>query len=139
MCVAVNDIHNIAPKGWHAPTDADWKELEMYLGMSQSEVDKEDVLRGTDEGGKLKEAGTIYWDSPNTGASNKSGFSALPGGYRHDNGNFYYLGNRTLIWSSTEYNSSYTWSRRLRYNYSDIYRDYYNKHYGFSVRLVRDN
>ena len=59
---AVNDSRNIAPAGWHVPTDDDWKELEMYLGMSQSEADDIDY-RGTDEGGNVKETGTEHWNS----------------------------------------------------------------------------
>ena len=76
---AVTDSRNIAPAGWHVPSDAEWKQLEMYLGMSQSEADATG-WRGTDEGGKLKEVGTMHWNSPNTGATNESGFTALPGG-----------------------------------------------------------
>jgi uncharacterized protein (TIGR02145 family) len=79
---AVDDSRTIAPKGWHVPTDEEWKELEMYLGMSQSEAD-DTYWRGTDEGGKLKATGTEYWNSPNEGANNESGYSALPGGFRH--------------------------------------------------------
>lgn len=60
---AVDDSRNLAPEGWHVPTDEEWKELEMYLGMSQSEAD-DTGYRGTDEGGKLKEVGTTHWQSP---------------------------------------------------------------------------
>ena len=84
---AVTDNRKIAPVGWHVPTDDEWKELEMYLGMSQSDAD--DVgWRGTDEGGKLKETGTAHWISPNTGATNESGFTALPSGNRFYDGTF---------------------------------------------------
>ena len=83
---AVNDIRNIAPEGWHVPTDEEWKELEMYLGMSQTEAD-DTGYRGTNEGGKLKEAGTTHWETPNTGATNETGFSALPGGCRSNQHN----------------------------------------------------
>ena len=64
---AVEDIRKLAPKGWRVPTDKEWKKLEMVLGMSQSEADSIDY-RGTDEGGKLKATGTVYWNTPNTGA-----------------------------------------------------------------------
>jgi len=70
---AVADMGNIAPAGWHVASDAEWKQLEMYLGMSQTESDQTG-WRGTDEGGKLKEIGTVHWISPNTGATNESGF-----------------------------------------------------------------
>ncbi|PWI46430.1 hypothetical protein CEE45_16860 [Candidatus Heimdallarchaeota archaeon B3_Heim] len=69
------------------PSDDEWKELEMYLGMTQAQVDATD-WRGTNEGGKMKETGTTHWPSPNTGATNESGFSALPGGYRNYTGFF---------------------------------------------------
>jgi uncharacterized protein (TIGR02145 family) len=79
---AVYDERQIAPAGWRVPDDMDWMQLEMYLGMSQSEAFAE-RWRGTVEGGKLKEAGTLHWRNPNEGATNLSGFSALPAGYRY--------------------------------------------------------
>jgi uncharacterized protein (TIGR02145 family) len=134
---AVNDIRNIAPVGWHVPTDDEWKQLEMYLGMSQSQANATG-WRGTDEGGKLKEAGTIHWIFPNTGATNSSGFTALPGGYRSSNGSFYDVGYVGNWWSSTEYNSGSAWQRRLYYTYIQVGNEYFEKHGGFSVRCVRD-
>jgi uncharacterized protein (TIGR02145 family) len=134
---AVDDSRNIAPAGWHVPTDEEWKQLEMYLGMSQAEADGSG-WRGTDEGGKLKETGTTHWPSPNTGATNESGFTALPGGYRYSNGSFYGMGSYALFWSSTEISSGYAWNRNLDYSYSQVYRSSLDKHDGFSVRCVRD-
>jgi uncharacterized protein (TIGR02145 family) len=140
---AVNDSRGLAPEGWHVPTDEEWKQLEMYLGMSQSEADGK-YLRGTDEGGTLKATGTIeggdgLWFSPNTGATNDSGFSALPGGDRYgDYGPFYSLGSLARYWSATELNSYHAWYRRLAYNNSQVYRGNYYKQDGFSVRCVRD-
>jgi uncharacterized protein (TIGR02145 family) len=134
---AVNDSRNIAPIGWHVPTDEEWKELEMSLGMSQSEADDTE-WRGTDEGGKMKEAGTSHWYSPNTGATNSSGFTALPGGYRRLNGAFDLLGYITSFWSSSGGPSNSAWFRHLNYPNSDIYRDYANKKVGYSVRCLRD-
>ncbi len=130
--------HNIAPQGWHVPTDEDWKELEMFLGMSQTEVDSI-PWRGTDEGGKLKETGTTHWNAPNTGATNESGFSALPGGcHWHDNGNFLSIYQMAKFWSSTEYNNDSAWYRTLWYNGSQVGRTRSGKRYGYSIRLVRD-
>jgi len=137
---AVDDSRNIAPAGWHVPTDEEWKQLEMYLGMSQAEADGTGY-RGTDEGGKLKEAGTTHWISPNTGATNESGFSALPGGYRYHFGYFNDMGFYAYFWSSTEYDDYYAWYRILLCNYAEVYRYYtnYYKQVGFSIRCVRDD
>jgi uncharacterized protein (TIGR02145 family) len=132
---AVADPRNIAPEGWHVPTDDEWKQLEMHLGMSQAEADG-GGLRGTDEGGKLKDT-TVHWASPNTGATNESGFSGLPGGSRIDNGNFSNMGNVGFFWTATE-SSSYAWYRTLHYLYSQVPRGATYKHRGFSVRCVRD-
>ena len=134
---AAADIRNLAPAGWHIPTDAEWKQLEMYLGMSQAQADATG-WRGTDEAGKLKEAGTTHWNSPNTGATNESGFSALPGGYRNDVSNFGYMGIYANFWPSTGINSNYAWYRSLYYYSSQVNRSYGNKQRGFSVRCVRD-
>lgn len=127
---AVDDSRNIAPAGWHVPSDYEWKKLEMYLGMSQAEAD-DGAWRGTDEGGKLKEVGTTHWQSPNTGATNESGFTALPGGYREGDGTFYDMGHLAYFVSSS-------WRRALWYNNSEIARSIHGKHYGFSVRCVKD-
>lgn len=142
---AVNDSRNIAPSGWHVPSEAEWRELEMYLGMSQSEADTVG-WRGTDEGGKLKETGTTYWHNPNTGATNESGFSALPGGKRSYNGHYYVnnigsysnIGSCAVFWSSTE-NNSYARGRYLDIVHSKIYRSNGTyKNHGYSVRCVKN-
>ncbi len=117
----------ICPDGWHLPTDDEWTSLVEYLGG-------DDIA-----GGKLKERDTTHWDSPNTGATNESGFSALPGGYyRYIHGDFSYLGARAYFWSSTEYYSSNAWRRNLLYNSSVVYRSTYRKTCGRSVRCVMD-
>ena len=134
---AVSDSRNIAPTGWHVPTDAEWKQLEMTLGMSQAQADSIG-WSGTTEGGKLKEAGTTHWLTPNTGATNESGFSALPGGYRYYNyGTYMDTGNYAYFWSSTEY-SNYAWYRTLLYYSSALHRNLNYKEDGFSVRCVKD-
>jgi uncharacterized protein (TIGR02145 family) len=130
-------VQGVCPDGWHIPSDSEWKELEMYLGMSQAEADSENV-RGTNEGGKLKETGTIHWDSPNSGATNTSGFTALPGGFRASNGAFGGIGIYASFWSSTENQAWTAWRRFLNYSDSKVIRNYYNMDYGFSVRCVKD-
>ena len=133
---AIDDSRNIAPEGWHVPTDDEWKELEMSLGMSQAEADGENG-RGTDEGGKLKISGTTHWLDPNTGATNISGFTALPGGLRFYMGGYLGLGTDAYFTPSTEgYPSNY-----LRYLYnteSRIFRGYGHIQNGVSVRCVKD-
>ncbi|MCD4792483.1 MAG: fibrobacter succinogenes major paralogous domain-containing protein [Bacteroidales bacterium] len=131
-------VQGVCPDDWHLPSDAEWKELEMELGMTQAQADATG-WRGTDEGGKMKEAGITHWDNPNTDATNESGFTALPGGYRHyDHGDFGGLGSNSYFWSATEYDATYAWYRRLLYDNSGVNRGSSNKSYGFSVRCLRD-
>jgi len=133
----VTDSRKVCPDGWHLPSDEEWKELEMYLGMSQAEADSEG-WRGTDEGVKLKETGTTHWDIPNTGANNQSGFTALPGGSRSDNGPFASIGNHGCWWSSTEYNTDYAWGRYVYYYDNNVCRNQFNKKDGYSIRCIKD-
>lgn len=135
---AVNDSRQIAPEGWHVPSDAEWKTMEEQLGMGQTEMDTVG-WRGIDEGGKLKETGTAHWESPNTGATNTSGFTALPHGYRSGNGGFNTLGQGAPYHSSTEKDDGHHWFRMLRYEKSEIYRDGTMKQVGYAVRCVQDD
>jgi uncharacterized protein (TIGR02145 family) len=128
----------ICPDGWHLPSDAEWKQLEMFLGMS-SEVVEFEGFRGLDEGGKLKEAGYAHWYEPNSGADNSSGFTALPGGWRQDNGDLNDLGGTGCWWSATQYDGLSAWKRGLVYTDATIDRANYWKEDAFSVRCVRDN
>lgn len=126
---AVNDSRSIAPAGWHVPGDEEWDILVNFL---KSRV-----------GGKMKttgtvEAGTGLWYSPNEGATNESGFSAVPSGCRHTDGNYYYIGIYADIWSSMELNSDYACNRELYNLGPDVYRLYNSKQVGFSVRLIKD-
>ena len=115
----------------------EWKELEIYLGMSESQANSTGD-RGTYEGGKLKEAGTVHWFSPNTGATNESGFTALPGGYRHGlSGSFNNLQNYSGFWTSS-LSSGGAWDRFQSHDNSSILRNIYSLPTGFSVRCVRD-
>ena len=101
-------VQGVCPDGWHLPSDAEWKELEMFLGMSQVDAN-ESGWRGTDEGGKLKEAGTTHWNSPNAGATNESGFTALPGGFRDFDGSFNNLGYNAAFWAAAEGDVASAW------------------------------
>ncbi len=134
---AVNDPRGLAPIGWHVPTDAEWNKLVKCIDPAA-----DTTLSGSQSataGGAMKEAGTSHWLSPNTGATNSSGFAGLPGGYRNYDGTFDDVGDYGVWWSSTEYGTAFAWSRFLNYYYADVARNYgYDKTYGFSVRLVRD-
>jgi uncharacterized protein (TIGR02145 family) len=134
----VNDQRGLTPLGWHVPNDAEWKTLEVYLGMSQSDADGID-WRGINEGGKLKETGLSHWQSSNTGATNEIGFSAIPGGYRVFDGTFYAIGQYSFMWCITEDYSTNIWYRYLGFRNANIYRYYGCKENGYSVRCVRDN
>jgi uncharacterized protein (TIGR02145 family) len=106
--------------------------------MSENDIFVEG-WRGTDEGGKLKEAGTAHWNSPNTGATNESGFTALPGGVRFQEGNFALMAERAWFWTGTVDDPLVTaWARILTYDRSDDYRGRYPWKAGFSVRCVKD-
>jgi uncharacterized protein (TIGR02145 family) len=130
-------VQGICPDGWHVPSDSEWKELEIFLGMSQAEADLSG-WRGSNEGDKLKESGTIHWNNPNTGATNSSGYTALPAGRRTNNG-FDMMGSHTLFWLSSDLSSSQGWRRDLDYSSSQVYREDSDKYFSFSVRCVKDS
>lgn len=147
---AANDKRNIAPIGWHLPTDDEWKTLEIYLGMQPS-VANLDQYRGTKEGNALKESGTAtHWTldccpghAPNAG-TNSSGFTALGGGFRwYFNAGVPYqtfsppTGN-AQFWTSTAPDDSTAWLRHLCVYHEDIYRAKWKKTNGSSIRLIKD-
>lgn len=133
----------LAPTGWHLPTDAEWTTLESYLIANGYNFDDSTfgnyyakslaaITNWITDTGK----GTIGNDLTK---NNRTGFSALPGGGRGNNGMFGDVGGNGFWWSSTEFSTYYARYRGLIYNYSSLYRDYGNKQYGFSVRCVRDS
>ncbi len=137
---AASDVRNIAPAGWHVPTDAEWMQLEMYLGMSLAEVGGNQTWRGTTEGGKLKEAGLTHWATANIGATNESGFTALPGGTRYT-GDYgvYVIGSWCAFWTSTDKpDYEITYGRVLSTDNAQVGRYFYYKHNGHSIRCVKD-
>ena len=129
-------VQGVCPTGWHLPSDAEWKQLEMYLGMSQAEADANNAWRGTDEGGKLKQIGISLWVDPNTGATNSSGFTALPGGKYNWNG-YSDLGKYGSFWSTTETGLN-SYSRSLKNSDTRVYRESDDKGDKASVRCVKD-
>jgi uncharacterized protein (TIGR02145 family) len=116
----------LAPTGWHVPTDAEWTTLTTTLGGL------------TVAGGKMKATGTSLWKSPNTNATNSSGFTGLPGGFRYYDGSFFEIGYIGDWWSSSEYATAVARSRSLSYDSGAANSDLGNKKYGFSVRCLRD-
>ena len=123
---AVNDPRGLAPMGWHIATDFEWTTLSNCLGG--------DAVAG----GAMKEIGTTHWLTPNTGATNISGFTGLPGGYRSDIGQFCYLNYLGLWWTSTEYNNSVAWYYRLLCYSNILDRWRFAKQMGFSVRCIKN-
>ena len=86
----------------------------------------------------MKETGATHWTPPNTGATNTSGFTGLPGGYRFSNGTFVDVGNGGFWWSSTQSGTTNAWGRYLYYNVGVIGGNNADKQGGFSVRCLRD-
>ena len=125
---AANDARNLCPSGWHIPAEPEWKMLMDYLGGELA------------AGGELKSTGSAYWYAPNTDATNNSGFTALPSGYRNDTGVFANRRFSAIFWSSTQLDSTHAWYRYLYANYGGMYKDnYHNKSHGFSIRCIMDN
>jgi uncharacterized protein (TIGR02145 family) len=116
----------LAPTGWHVPTDSEWNVLFTYLGG---------LLVA---GGPLKETGITYWLSPNYGATNATGFTALPGGYRGNFGEFGGIGNYGYYWSATAYDAADLWGCYMDYSFPVVVRHGYQDQDGFSVRCVRN-
>jgi len=115
----------ICPAGWHLPTDAEWETLMAYLGGDSIAA------------GKMKETGTTHWASPNTAATNESGFTALPGGYRYYSGTLF-ITDYAVFWSSSESLTTNAWYWLVQFNYAYVTRRAYTKENGYSVRCVKN-
>lgn len=122
--VADTNSRNVCPEGWHVPSDAEWTSLTDYLGGVSI------------AGEKMKETGLTHWTALNTGATNESGFTGLPGGYLHD-GMFLLIKMFGAWWSSTESGAS-AWYRSVDYSTASVSPGLVDKRSGFSVRCVRD-
>jgi uncharacterized protein (TIGR02145 family) len=108
------------------PSDDEWTTLTTYVGG-------ESVA-----GGKLKETGTTHWLSPNTGATNETGFTALPGGVRYNYGPYSDIGVNGYWWSSMEASTTDAWYRDMGYSRTNVDRSYGSKQIGVPVRCVSD-
>ncbi len=122
-----SDIQGVCPEGWHLPSEAEWQELVDSLGG--------DGIAG----GPLKETGNVNWNTPNTGATNQTGFTALPGGYRSYNGYFYSAANLGTWWTATLGSSSSGRRVRMEYNNDNVTISNGSKYYGMSVRCLRNS
>lgn len=128
---ALSDSRGVCPSGWHVPSDAEWNELGDFLGGNSI------------AGGKMKSTGTLegstgLWYAPNTEATNTSGFSGLPGGYRINYGTYYSLGNVGYFWSSSDTATVNAWNYILDANNGGLKRNFNLKTNGFSVRCCKD-
>lgn len=123
---SVVDSRKLCPTGWYVPSKAEWAELSEFLGG-------EEVA-----GGKLKEIGTTHWFSPNTGATDEVGFTALPGGLRHYDGSFGMLGEHGSWWTTTVSNNGEVWINDLFFENRKIWSYEFGKTFGFSVRCIKD-
>jgi uncharacterized protein (TIGR02145 family) len=117
---------NLCPIGWHVPAESDWQILLDFVGWQYVDGD-----------GKLKETGTIHWASPNSNATNSSGFNALPGGKRYDYGDFEGIKLEAAWWTSTESDSEFTRFYNLG-NDGGSSLLYGYKHNGLSIRCLKD-
>jgi uncharacterized protein (TIGR02145 family) len=122
---AATDSRNIAPEGWHVPSDDEWDILVTHLGGVY------------DAGAKLKEIGTSHWKDPNSGATNESGFTALPAGLRNWAGGFEYIIWGCGFWS-TDFAGDDATVQLLDYNTTDVYAAQENHRSGRSIRCIRD-
>lgn len=128
---AVNDSRGLAPTGWHVPTDIEWTTLTDCLGG-------ESVAGGQMKATGTLEAGTGLWSSPNTSATNSSGFTALPSGIRYNGGPFAPIGSTASWWSSTEILTNSAWNLILTQYSGGILTESNIKTYGYSVRCIKN-
>ena len=130
-------VQGVCPNGWHLPSDGEWALLELFLGMTMEEVEAFG-WRGTNQGLKLKGATTTFWLPPNEGASNSSQFHALPGGYRHEEGQFFNLRAQAAMWTASGDDNMLGVYRSLQFDEARIERWGATKKTGMSVRCVKD-
>lgn len=134
-----SEVQGVCPDGWHIPSDTEWKELEMYLGMSQATADISG-LRGANEGSKLATSANLWLDGylENDAEFGASGFTVQPGGGRRYDGSFDHMGDNANFWTATEDDYFRAWGRHIYSSYTSIHRYKNVKSDGFSVRCVKD-
>ncbi|MCX6272513.1 MAG: hypothetical protein NTU44_15110, partial [Bacteroidetes bacterium] len=129
-------VRGICPEGWHLPTDAEWCSMTTFLDPSITCAGLSWI--GTNAGGKLKEAGFSHWLSPNTGATNESGFTAYGSGRRSSTLGFIELNSSANFWTSSWNSGTFSFHRRLTRSQAAIWRYDEYLSYGMSVRCVKD-
>ena len=120
----VNDNRGVCPTGWHVPSTAEWDTLAKFLGGEAI------------AGGKMK--ARLHWETPNTSATNASGFHALPKGMYGVNGSFNNIGRNAYWWSSTENDTLSAWGREVGFNESALFAGHGDKRDGLSIRCIKD-
>jgi uncharacterized protein (TIGR02145 family) len=135
---SVGSRSDLCPAGWRVASEDDWQTLESFAGMTHDQI-QGTAMRGTNEGGKLKEAGTQNWINPNEGATNEFGFTVVPGGRRESDGVFLGLTSGGTIWTSTETSFSSAYYRHFATGSSQIGRNPNGeKKFGLAVRCIRN-
>lgn len=122
----IQDSRGIAPKGWRIPTEEDLRELESFINSN------------TKTGIFLKEEGNSHWLTSNVDGNNATGFTALPGGYRDEEGSFYMLKSNGYYWTTNGSFEFYHWSPRMFQAFADVRRDAVFKRYGFSIKCIKE-
>lgn len=123
---AVKDSRGLAPAGWHVPSRGEWDTLQSWVGSNAAS--------------KLKESGTVHWNLPNSDATNESGFSALPGGWRLNLGNYFYIGTNGYWWTrSNDYlGGGFAYSCGMNSDSTRVETLATITNFGLSVRCVKD-
>ncbi len=121
-----NGNHALCPEGWRVPTDEDFTTLTSFLGGTVT------------AGGKLKETGFAHWKSPNVGATNEYGFTALPGGSRGWNANFLNMGEYGWLWTGSEQQGNFAWLRNMFHSAANMGRGTIHKSHGLSIRCIKE-
>ncbi|MGQ7945408.1 fibrobacter succinogenes major paralogous domain-containing protein [Flavobacterium sp. WC2509] len=122
----LKDSRSIAPKGWRIPTEEDLKELELFINSNSQ------------TGIFLKEKGNTHWLPSNTTGNNATGFNALPGGFRDNEGGFYMLKANGYYWTDNGSFELYHWSARMFQAFADVRRDEVFKQYGFAIKCIKE-
>ena len=134
---AIEDINQLAPEGWHIPSDAEWKILEKTIGMQQNQIDAL-AWRGTNEGEILMNKALVGWPQASLAfGSDLYGFAALPGGCRLQNGFTNTQKNTAFFWSSSA-DGNQAWYRYLDAQKKTIFRQQTYRSYGMSIRCIKD-